>query len=227
MADGYQELTVESLGTTDGISNLCRMINELYNNMGGDGNNVRIFNGYGSPESVVTAGVGSLFLRKDGTTDTTLYRKESGTGATGWVAVANFSVPVSIANGGTGQTTAQAAIDALLPTQTGNSGKFLTTNATNASWGTVTITQKALGSWSSRSVSTTYTAATDGFVLVQPMCTGNPGDECYFSVNSTKYASSFAGGSSQYILYPISAGDQYIVTGSFPSANPYLFKPLS
>jgi hypothetical protein len=46
-----------------------------------------------------------------------------------------------IANGGTGQTTANAALNALLPSQSGNSGKFLTTNGTDTSWGTaVTIT---------------------------------------------------------------------------------------
>ena len=44
---------------------------------------------------------------------------------------------IAIANGGTGQTTAANAINALLPTQTGNSGKYLTTNGTVASWGTV------------------------------------------------------------------------------------------
>ena len=44
---------------------------------------------------------------------------------------------LNIANGGTGQDTAQEAIDALLPTQGSASGKFLTTNGTNASWGTV------------------------------------------------------------------------------------------
>lgn len=39
-----------------------------------------------------------------------------------------------IANGGTGQTTANAALNALLPSQGGNSGKLLTTNGTNTSW---------------------------------------------------------------------------------------------
>ncbi|MES1987156.1 MAG: hypothetical protein V4440_03845, partial [Pseudomonadota bacterium] len=42
-----------------------------------------------------------------------------------------------ILNGGTGQTTAQTAIDALLPSQTSNSGKFITTDGTNSSWGVV------------------------------------------------------------------------------------------
>lgn len=45
-----------------------------------------ISSGSGSPEGVVTAPVGSLFLRTDGSTSTTLYVKTSGTGNTGWTA---------------------------------------------------------------------------------------------------------------------------------------------
>lgn len=42
--------------------------------------------GSGSPEGVVTAIVGSIFLRLDGAATTTLYVKTSGTGNTGWTA---------------------------------------------------------------------------------------------------------------------------------------------
>lgn len=42
--------------------------------------------GTNSPEGVVSARVGSLFLRTNGGTSTTLYVKESGTGNTGWIA---------------------------------------------------------------------------------------------------------------------------------------------
>jgi hypothetical protein len=42
--------------------------------------------GTGSPETVVTATVGHLYLRSDGGAGTTLYVKESGAGNTGWVA---------------------------------------------------------------------------------------------------------------------------------------------
>lgn len=42
--------------------------------------------GTGSPETVVTAPVGSLFLRTNGGAATTLYVKESGAGNTGWIA---------------------------------------------------------------------------------------------------------------------------------------------
>lgn len=41
---------------------------------------------------------------------------------------------LGIANGGTGQTTANDALNALLPTQTGNNGKVLSTDGTNTSW---------------------------------------------------------------------------------------------
>lgn len=45
-----------------------------------------IYTGSGSPESVVTANVGSLYLRSNGSTSTSLYVKETGSGNTGWVA---------------------------------------------------------------------------------------------------------------------------------------------
>ena len=48
--------------------------------------NVLILTGTGSPEGVFGASVGSLFLRTNGSTSTTLYVKESGTGNTGWTA---------------------------------------------------------------------------------------------------------------------------------------------
>lgn len=41
---------------------------------------------------------------------------------------------IPIAKGGTGQTTASAALNALLPTQTSNAGKVLSTDGTNTSW---------------------------------------------------------------------------------------------
>lgn len=56
------------------------------------------------------------------------------TATTGAITLAGT---LAIANGGTGQTTATAAINALLPSQTGNSGRYLTTNGTNTSWATV------------------------------------------------------------------------------------------
>lgn len=44
------------------------------------------------------------------------------------------STDVAVADGGTGASTAAAALNNLLPSQSGNSGKFLTTNGTTHSW---------------------------------------------------------------------------------------------
>lgn len=47
----------------------------------------QVYSGNGSPEGVVTAGIGSIYLRRNGGAGTTLYVKESGaaTTNTGWV----------------------------------------------------------------------------------------------------------------------------------------------
>jgi hypothetical protein len=42
--------------------------------------------GAGTPEGVVSGGIGSLYTRTDGGAGTTLYIKEAGAGTTGWVA---------------------------------------------------------------------------------------------------------------------------------------------
>ena len=50
--------------------------------------------------------------------------------------VSHTTLPLD--KGGTGQTTASNSLNALLPVQTDNSGKYLTSDGTNASWATVT-----------------------------------------------------------------------------------------
>jgi hypothetical protein len=44
---------------------------------------------------------------------------------------------LGVANGGTGQTTQSGSLNALLPSQGGNTGRYLTTDGSNASWGAV------------------------------------------------------------------------------------------
>jgi len=54
-----------------------------------------------------------------------------------WNADHTLTGTVPVANGGTGASTARDGLNALLPSQTANSGKYLTTNGTDASWATV------------------------------------------------------------------------------------------
>lgn len=86
MADGYIPLTQKALQSEGGISLLNQMLSTLFNVVAGDGQTVKVYSGYATPEAQISAGIGSIYLRKDGGANTTLYVKESGTGATGWVA---------------------------------------------------------------------------------------------------------------------------------------------
>jgi hypothetical protein len=67
-------------------------------------------------------------------------------GAAGLSLSTGVAGTLSITNGGTGQTTANGALNALLPSQTGNANKVLVTNGTNASWATnVALTSAVTG----------------------------------------------------------------------------------
>jgi len=72
---------------------------------------------------------------------------------------------LAIASGGTGQTTATAAFDALAPSQTSNSGKYLTTNGTTASWAAIV---------SGASLANDTTTATNLFPIFADATTGTP-----------------------------------------------------
>jgi hypothetical protein len=52
--------------------------------------------------------------------------------------VVSLAQPLPVTSGGTGATTQNAAAAAVLPNQSGNSGKYLSTDGANASWATVT-----------------------------------------------------------------------------------------
>ena len=53
--------------------------------------------------------------------------------------VGYLGTPISVANGGTGQTTANAAFNALAPAQATNNGKYLKTDGSNTSWDALDI----------------------------------------------------------------------------------------
>ena len=79
-----------------------------------------------------------------------------GTVATGaWSGTA-----IALNKGGTGATTQAGAANAVLPTQTSNSGKYLTTNGTDVSWATVSsYSAPTIGSTSIASGATVTTIA--------------------------------------------------------------------
>lgn len=91
----------------------------------------RSANSTGDPADIAAASDGQV-LRRSGTT--------LGFGAVDLTGANAVTGTLPIASGGTGQTTAAAAINALVPTQTGNAGKFLKTDGSAVSWDTPTGT---------------------------------------------------------------------------------------
>jgi hypothetical protein len=71
-----------------------------------EASNVFLSSGTGSPEGVVTAGIGSVWLRKNGSSASTLYLKETGTGNTGWITVNKpIAIPTTLSDLTTAITT--------------------------------------------------------------------------------------------------------------------------
>lgn len=132
---------------------------------------------------------------------------------------------LSVSNGGTGSTTSAGALTNLLPTQTGNSGKFLTTDGTNTSWsvtgGGLSVTDDTT---TNATRYLTFTNATSGTITSENVAstklTFNPSSG---ALSSTTFvgaltgnassatiattASNVAGGSAGALLYQSSSGN--------------------
>lgn len=112
---------------------------------------------------------------------------------------------IAIANGGTGQISANAALNALLPSQTGQSGNLLTTNGTNSSWtsaGTGTVTSVIAGTGlSGGTITTSGTISLSTPVSVANGGTGQSSnltqDGLIYATSTTVMATTAAGTSGQ------------------------------
>lgn len=117
-----------------------------------------------------------------------------------WNANLSVSGSLDIVNGGTGQTTANNAINALLPDQTGNNAKFLSTDGANTAWSSPTGSGDVVGPASAADNAITRFDGTTG-KLIQ-----NSGATIDDSGNLT--ATNFSGSSSG-----TNTGDQTAGTG--------------
>jgi hypothetical protein len=118
------------------------------------------------------------------------------------------STAIGIASGGTGQATANAAFNALAPSQTGNSGKYLTTDGTDTSWasnplGTVTSVAASVPSFLSIAGSPITTSGTLSISLsgtALPTTSGGTGLTSFTS-GGVVYASSTSALATSLNLY--------------------------
>ena len=125
LTDGYTKAEADAkfldVGGDTASGNLALATASLSGNLtlsGGTANGVGYLNG----SKVVVAGSALTF---DGTILAT--------------PTLNLTNALGVAYGGTGQTTANASLNALLPLQTNNATKYLQTDGTNATWDAVSI----------------------------------------------------------------------------------------
>jgi hypothetical protein len=131
--------------------------------------------------------------------------------SSGTLALSYSGTALPILNGGTGQTTANDAFNALAPSQTSNSGKYLTTDGTNTSWATVggtTYTRTEFTATASQTTfSVTYTVG-----LIEVYVNG-------VLLNGADYTAS--NGTSVVLSVACSSGDivEFIAFSSFSVAS--------
>ena len=137
---------------------------------------------------------------------------------------------LSISNGGTGATTSAGAIANILPSQTGNSGKYLTTDGTNTSWSTagagLTVTDDTT---TNATRFLTFTSASSGTITSENVAstklTFNPSSGTLSSTTfvgaltgnastatSATTATNLAGGTAGALAYQASAGSTTFLT---------------
>ena len=93
-----------------------------------------------------------------------------------WTRIASGTIP--IADGGTGATDAGAAINALLPTQTSNNGKYLTTDGSAPIWGDLTSSQ-----WTTTNSDIYYNTGNVGIGTTSPSYTLTVNGSVYGAAN--------------------------------------------
>ena len=137
---------------------------------------------------------------------------------------------LSVSNGGTGATTSAGAIANILPSQTGNSGKYLTTDGTNTSWSTagagLTVTDDTT---TNATRFLTFTSASSGTITSENVAstklTFNPSSGTLSSTTfvgaltgnastatSATTATNLAGGTTGALAYQASAGSTTFLT---------------
>lgn len=124
-----------------------------------------------------------------------------------------------IANGGTGQVAASLAINALLPSQSGSSGEFLTTNGSVASWGTLSAAGVSFTAGEDISINASVSMG-DGSTYTAAEFTTEPASFEQVSA-AVETGQTFTTGSAPVVLKQVTIRVQDIVSSHTGTVNIY------
>lgn len=150
--------------TATGPGSVAATLATVNSNVGSFGSSTSIPSFTVNAKGLITAANGNVVIAPAGTLSGTTLNStvvSSSLTSVGTITSGTWNgTTIAIANGGTGQTTANSALNALVPSQTGNAGKFLSTDGTNTSWGNPGSTQPIT------SKTTTYAITTSDFTIL-------------------------------------------------------------
>jgi hypothetical protein len=137
----------------------------------------------------------------------------------------DLPAPLPVDQGGTGQTSTTNSLNALLPVQADNAGKYLTTNGTTTSWGTVNTSAPTIV-YSVKTDNYEFVSGDENNIFAMNAATQKdfriPTDATFNFAIGTQFHVLWIGGAGQPEIVATTPGTTTIISTAITSTAPFL-----